>query len=222
MVASTKVVVNAKSLKQLTPVLDSWVETVLEYSKVTEDACWWYNERANISILAAAAWRTTGWVALEEYSTNKRGGDGDDTYGRCDLYMENGKISYAIEAKHAWQPIGGSGISYAEKKINLAWKDVGSLQNDEADIRIAATFIIPSIAKSQLSNEEAIDDKHIDVLMDKWLKTFQNELEKKYSVDALAYVYNPSERHINAQGRLFPGIVLLLQYRQRASNTSAK
>lgn len=80
---------SGSELRKLKPVLDNWIEIVREYSKAFQnhDACWWYTERANVGTLAAAAWRTKGWLALEEYSTSKRGDEAGSKNGRCDLYM---------------------------------------------------------------------------------------------------------------------------------------
>jgi len=78
------------------------------------DAPYWYNERANISILAAAAWRN-GWVALEEFQSGKQvtnqSDDGSEPeeaelphewLGRCDLYLASDSKHELVEAKFNW------------------------------------------------------------------------------------------------------------------------
>ncbi|MBG0847374.1 hypothetical protein H3222_19405 [Pseudomonas chengduensis] len=61
------------SEREVRALLKSWVEMVERYCTQHEnqDNPWWYNERASLSTLAGAAW-SSGWSALEEYSSVKR------------------------------------------------------------------------------------------------------------------------------------------------------
>ena len=65
------------NLRGLSPLLVAWLETLEQFCAASgyTNNPWWYNERASISTLAGAAWKLhdKGWVALEEYSTRKRG-----------------------------------------------------------------------------------------------------------------------------------------------------
>ena len=65
----------SSGIVSLRPLMQCWLERSLEYCKCHggEDNGWWYNERASLSILAAAAWSLERWCALEEYSTTKQG-----------------------------------------------------------------------------------------------------------------------------------------------------
>lgn len=145
-------------LKGLSPVLHRWIENVEKFSSVNKgDACYWYNERANLSVLAAAGWQTAGWTGIEEFSTEKRAKERDlrtgrllRFSGRCDLYLTSLSVQacaeYAFEAKQAWQPIG-SRVSnpYAnlETTRKRSWSDAGKLHIDEAAHRLALTFCAP-------------------------------------------------------------------------------
>lgn len=90
-----------EELVSLRPILKTWTELVLKYSNsfLQGDTCYWFNERANISMLAAAAWKPRGgWLALEEFSTYKHGEDAALKNGRCDLWISqpSNDMSFAI------------------------------------------------------------------------------------------------------------------------------
>lgn len=66
--------VYTSKLRILRPILRQWVTINRKLAKRWEeyrDAPWWYNERASISVLAGAAWKTNGY-AFEEYVGDKR------------------------------------------------------------------------------------------------------------------------------------------------------
>lgn len=206
-------------LKHLEPVLINWIKTVNEYSNVFngEDACWWYNERASVGVLAAAAWKTNGWVSLEEFSTQKHGEDHMKN-GRCDLYMakESHKISFAIEAKQAWQNIGENAhdmVSESITQFNLAWRDASKLLKIEASCRLAACFAIPRLPKSQV---DKISSQSLEEKIDSWL----SEIKSSIQPDIIAWVFPESTRNLASDNdRIFPGVCLLLKVRHRASKT---
>jgi hypothetical protein len=70
-----------------------------------DDVPWWYGERASLSVLAGAIWRTGG-IALEEYTVDKshRRDDGQKglMQGRNDLYFRIGRSDFVLEAKAVW------------------------------------------------------------------------------------------------------------------------
>lgn len=199
-------------LRKLKPVLDNWVEIVQEYSRAFQnhDACWWYTERANVGILAAAAWRTKGWLALEEYSTSKRRDGTGSKNGRCDLYMakNNHDNSFAFEAKQAWQTMRSDDISKILGQLAKARKDAGNLERVEAETRVAACFVIPKMPSRHA-------DDHFDNQILKWL----DYVIKNVCWDAVAWVFPKKGRQIKngAETRIYPGVLLVLQEKCRAN-----
>lgn len=195
-------------LSILEPVLQKWIKTVEYYSDIYEDdACYWYNERANVGILAAATWMTKGWHALEEYSTKKHGEtcDDDKRYGRCDLYIaKRDGVSFAIEAKHAWQDIGDrcqDRLRASEAKFKAAVEDARKLQNKEdADHRLAACFILPRLPEKQNNN--------IDSKIKEWLK----DTVKMKNVDAIAWCFPKTSRELlsGQHNYIYPGVCLAI------------
>lgn len=204
----------------LKPVLNNWISIVSEYSKAFKmhDACWWYTERANVGILAAAAWRTKGWLALEEYSTLKHGDDSQSKNGRCDLYMakKDHSISFALEAKPAWQTMRSDGSAKIVEKLAAAWDDVGRLNKLEASTRVAACFAIPRMP----TNHGLADKNRFDDEIKKWLEG--TLLAIKW--DAVAWVFPVESRQLSHARRstehIYPGVLLILQERRRASKST--
>ncbi|WP_404465593.1 hypothetical protein LG331_04630 [Vreelandella aquamarina] len=220
----------------LEPLLNSWVSTVKNYCELHKqfeliENCWWHNERASISILAGAAWRIPPsedqWVAIEEFATDKRGlingsqNDGDSRYGRCDMYVTNSETSYAIEAKQVWQSIGDRSAGEVNVKTGLdaAWKDAGSLHSYEADWRMAVTFIVPYIPLGEVSSEGMIDLDKTQEKVKAWLDRMGSFERVKGKPTAYAYnfPYECAEYSNDQNGRLFPGIVVVLERRMRGN-----
>lgn len=200
---------NGNTLRKLKPVLDKWIELVDQYSKTfDDDSCYWYSERSNVGILAAAAWGSGKWIALEEYPTTKNNKDGKKKYGRCDLYLANirngHELSFAIEAKHTW-----SIATANNSQLGLASADAATLDKDEAAVRVAACFVAPGFLHNEKPSSVDFDGK-----LEQWL----DEIKKKVAYDGLAWVFPKSSRELrNKSGKLFPGVCLLLNVRRRGN-----
>lgn len=207
-----------KNLEVLETILKKWITVVSEYSAAfdEDDACWWYTERANVGILAAAAWKTKGWLALEEFSTTKRGEiKGETKNGRCDLYIgkKDHSSSFALEAKQCYQGIGGSARDNMAKiiaSLKEAKEDAGNLEKDEANIRLACSFIVPFIRATKAPSENDLAKELTD-----WLA----KLKKEDTVwDAIAWVFPKQSRALqNTNGYYLPGVVLLIKEKERAN-----
>lgn len=230
---STKTLEFAKcnaDLRALTPILKNWCFLHDFYARhQMDDAAYWYNERASISILAAAAWQQKNWVALEEYSTRKVNPtyDGEaaheraDRSGRCDLFIGSnlGNAQFAIEAKHCWQPIGSrvkDDKLYLHKAVKDAWNDAGDLQLNEATNRLAVVFCTPSINIKTLS-AHVRNDESIHNLISSWAKNLEAMLFDN-KIDGLAYCFPKKNRHLeDASGkRIFPGAAVVIRQRLRS------
>lgn len=210
-----------EELVPLRPILKTWTELVLRYSDTfpQDDACYWFNERANVSMLAAAAWKTRGdWLALEEFSTYKYGEDAALKNGRCDLWISrpNNDTSFAIEAKQVWQRIGDrveDTYQRVREGMTRARRDASKLHKTEAKTRVAGCFVVPSIPASQAKGESFRKS------LAKWLK----DLQENVPADAIASVFPESSESLEAgNGRIYPGVCLLLNVRMRAIRVKKK
>lgn len=215
-----------RPLSRLKPVIEEWTEMVLEFSdQRPDDVCWWYTERATLSILAGAAWRTKNWLALEEYSTSKTiVSDKEDATvrriksGRCDLYLKNGAVSFAFEAKQVWQPIVTGRAKakpnpYIAHGMDDAFADAAQLDKDEAGARVALTFVVPSIAPSTLPTESRARSIAVTTAVEDWLRPIRTNLQWH----AYAHVFPKESRlMVPSKGkRVFPGVVMLMRVRIR-------
>lgn len=217
-------------LRTLRPVLEAWIDAVHRYCKLQghEDAPWWFNERASLSILAGAVWTLPAWAALEEYATTKRGvmpedkvdegGPSPERNGRCDLLILGKSTNFAIEAKQAWQSIGSrsEGIANVHKAMRMAWYDAGDLHLDESEHRLAVTFVVPYVPKKD------VGEGHPHELVNQWLESKPFEIDGR-SPAALAYVFPKGYQNFETedQGGYFPGVVLVIEHRQRGNRSAS-
>lgn len=224
-------------LMGLHPVLNAWVRRSIDYcnSHRLQDNSWWYNERASLSVLAAAAWSIPGWCALEEYPTDKRrqgeipssrADAGELTperhHGRCDLWIGN-HTGYAVEAKQAWQSIGPQARGKNPRVWNqfaAARKAAGCLTAEEAHVRVAALFVVPYIPLSVAEIFDQSGQIDCDMLRQRvshWLGSLRLRSDER--VHGYAWVF-PEKCHqfISRDGRfLFPGALLMLSRRERGN-----
>jgi hypothetical protein len=207
---------------ELLSLLRAWLSAIDRYSKVfTEDNCWWYNERATLSTLAGAAWSLKGWIALEEFSTSKRGkrvkgvDSGKLRRGRCDLVISSPDTSFAIEAKQAWQPIGGCGDQqrYVRDGQDLAWSDCWHLSLNEADRRFAVTFIVPTLSLEDVSLEGGqINTKMVREKVSSWLELMGDFRRSPRRKTSYAYLFPDREdKSYSNESHHFPGVVVVFE-----------
>ena len=205
------------------PLLHAWKDSIIRYCRLQEHDKnpWYYGERANISILAGAAWTLPEWAAIEEFATFKKNGKKEKN-GRCDLYVRTKDKSFAFEAKHVWQGLSTGGKrriasgrqTATQKGMISAWNDAGTLQVFEGDMRLTATFVVPKISarKVKPSREE------IKIIIEKWQSCESFKFGQR-SPDAVAHVY-PEDGDgflFNGTQCFYPGVTLVIYRRQKAA-----
>jgi hypothetical protein len=127
--------INNDHLAHWNELLWAWIALTRRYCDFIEDeAPYYHTERANIGIVAGAAWNA-GWISLEEFGARKRG----IKQGRCDLYIypSNKERGEYIEAKHSWH------FDRAESGLDLAISDARNIfpYKGEAAVKIGVLFI---------------------------------------------------------------------------------
>jgi len=172
--SSSGIRIYSPDLEPLRPVLQAWIDSVQQYVKLFEgyDLPYWYNERANVSVLAGAAWKA-GFVALEEYQTKKtsqsnkepmavespKDKKGQQNYfqGRNDLYIGNQSHEWVIEAKVAYPDLSNAALRdpHLANQMESAIKCACELNED--GMHLAALFVAPSHAHTP-ANPQAIDN----------------------------------------------------------------
>lgn len=212
-----------RELRGINRLLKEWTNVVRSYCEFDQfdDNPWWYNERANLSLLAAAAWRLNGWQALEEFSTTKRGvvphakiDSRKNVNGRCDLYVSHASTSFAVEAKQAWQSLSGRArTDNITPTMGLARLDAGNLTSDQADHRLAVVFAVPFIPLKQVciggrKGNRKLDHAEVRRLFDAWVVSLDLT---GYDAHALVYLDRFDAFVSEKYHRVYPGVVLLVK-----------
>jgi hypothetical protein len=195
------VVVKQKQLKKIEPLLHEWTRCVSRYCAVSEnDAPYWYNERASLSTLAAAAWKAGG-VAVEEYATfkgKKKAGPPD----RVDLWFRYRRRRFVVEAKIAWVNLGegrpiANAVESVRRRLGEALEDVQRCPKDGTFLGV--TFVAPSIPNNRK------DSRRVAALVGPFL----DEL-RKLDYGFMAWVFPQAARNfIGDDERRYPGVVML-------------
>lgn len=195
--------INCRKSKALRPILEGWLRILHRYIAYCEaqgqlDLPWWYNERATLSTLAAAAWRS-GHIALEEFAVTK--GRRENQYaGRCDLAIDVNGESFAIEAKQAWCGIGTQAENGFERAETVLGEAVGCARQLTSDLgrRFGLCFAVPHLPLS--------DQDDVEELLRPWLRQVRFELE----YDLMAWYFPQKGRRLRADNdRLYPGVILI-------------
>jgi len=153
--------------KSLEQVLHTWVDCVKEYAADPvlgrHYVPFSYDERAQVSFLSAAAWRS-GQMAMEEFRTRKGHEKG---FGRGDLVLKLGDTAVCIEAKRQRTNVEKvtSVLDRTPKRLMRARQDVAIVDLAEAEKlrRAGVVFITPSIkvgrGEALLRHRQALVDR---------------------------------------------------------------
>lgn len=192
--------ISCPTLEPLEPVLHSWITCTQRYINVWDgdDLPYWYNEQANVSILAGAAWKAD-WSAIEEYQISKIATEANERtslIGRNDLYIADDNNGFCIEAKVAYVPIDN--LAYARDRImdkcKLATVDAGRL--DYSEPKLGAVFIAPYSLDRPASSEQ--------------IQAFQIMLQALPN-DALAWICpDNAQKTPSHDDKRYPMVALLL------------
>jgi hypothetical protein len=140
-----------KSLKAVFQKLRSMHE---DYMRDEHDDCaFWYRERPNVGLLAAAVW-LCGGTSLEEYGfvkTKRR--------GRCDLWFRIGNTSFGCEAKHLPLILSDKASVHkvCKKLENVERGELEHFTNDKKgnpDKVLALCFVTPIIHGTKLDRRD--------------------------------------------------------------------
>lgn len=200
------ILIKRPELARLSAVLQEWINLTQRYLMHFDHrfGSYYYNERASVGVLAAAAWKAgPQWVALEEFVTDKNGGSEGNYRGRCDLFIGDDRdFSVAIEAKQHWPQLApqDNAVAALQASLNEANRDARGLAETEALYRLGACFAAPSFATE------------VDEANEKRLAKWLDEVRELEDVHALAWHFPSSARHLQGTDeRYYPGTALLLQ-----------
>lgn len=180
--------------------IETWRSLMDRYVDVMrdlDDLPYWYNERANVGFLAAAAWHLGG-VSIWEYSV-KAMSDIKAATRFPDLWIRipQLKLNCEIQAKIVWG--GNALLDQAYRGIAAAADDLRKLPSDHtrAPIGVALCFACPMVRSSS-------EGSNI-------LKEFITRFETMSERDSyLAAAYEPQVgAPVEYEGYYYPGVVLM-------------
>jgi len=141
--------------RSLEKILQEWIKLHEKFFIQSRDGSWWYNERASIGILAAAAWMAGG-IALEEYTAKKKS---RKRSGRADVYLNLNGREFACEAKFIWLSVKSPDpIKRIENSLKSARQNVISLNRREGR-RFSICFAAVYLPKKDVNKFESLIDK---------------------------------------------------------------
>lgn len=201
-------------LEVLRPVLQAWIDGTQRYVNLFQgdDLPYWYNERANVGMLSAAAWQA-GMVALEEFQSLKYAVPSLDATstpdnspalnphrkGRCDLYLANATEEFYIEAKVTYPRLNNTTTCFQRGLERVA--DDGRNVADDG-YHLAALFCAPC-APGEATNLQDEIDHHL-------------ECAQALPMDAHAWIAPSLAHHaLSHNGYRYPVVSLFLQVLQK-------
>ena len=194
-----------RSLSHWEPLLEEWLLATERYCRVMEgeDAPYFYNERANIGVLAGAAWRC-GRIALEEFQHLKGFRNHPKTKGRADLYIAWDKGEELVEAKLRWLRLdlkSQKQIELSEMLLASARADARKARGNDSWISCIALAFLPcwlSVAKRNDLSEN----------IEKTVRSFQMS-----KLAAVAWSFPNHSRDIESDqtGNCIPGIIMIAE-----------
>lgn len=193
------------------PLLDEWMLTMQKYHMVSRDLPYWHNERANVGILSAAAWRC-GFVALEEFPDVKRRNKADSEngidervfYGRVDLWIgrHEDPTGELIEAKLVWLKLSNPENISSDLANGLKQShDAGKESKTGKGRTLGVTFFVPEVKLIDGRIPENLDDQ-LGKLIEK-VKPLQIAVKAWYFPDQFR------AESILQNNKFYPGVLLL-------------
>ncbi len=162
------------------------------------DCAFWYRERPNVGLLAAAVW-LHGGTALEEYGAFKTKGR-----GRCDLWLRIRNTSFGCEAKHLFLKLARDAEASAHnvcEELQKAEKDLAYCASDMKNKALALCFVTPMIHATRLSE------------WSEYIREIESSLRNDPRCTALVWIGVPKGERPLAGDRMqfFPGTFLAIK-----------
>lgn len=193
-----------KGLDHWHPLLEEWLLCIERYCRVAawQDAPFIYNERANIGVLAGAAWRS-GRTALEEFQYGKGSGGEEKWKGRADLYLSCDNHEDMIEAKFAWLSLISAEHTTAqvEALLQSAVSDARNTQDGDEELKCHGVAFLPVWQKHSKKRKADVDER-IRMVVSGLIKS---------NAHAVAWCFPERYRFVvNDAGNITPGVIMAI------------
>ena len=137
------------------PLCEEWLLLIERYIRLEKnhDASYWFNEMADVAVLAGAAWRC-GWIGLPETQIEKGARHRPKHWGRADLYLANDTLGEYVEAKHRKVSMRGNVVGVFEEGLAAAISDARSTSGRDQLEVTGLCFFALKYPKSQVGNDK--------------------------------------------------------------------
>lgn len=169
----------------LLTLLEGWSDATKKYCKCLDgtEAPFFFNERANVSILAAGAWLKKG-IAIEEYQSIKNREE-EQRNGRCDLYVCVDGKGFELETKALLRPMPESEEKFRKKiclTLDKAVADANCLTGFQGIRRAGCAFFTMRVFASKHTRTDFLQEQY-----EAEIERFHGVLKSNDLCDAFAW-----------------------------------
>ena len=186
-------IISNPKLEFLRPVLERWFDCIDRFNAVRgdNDAPYWYDEKANLGALAAAAWMAE-MVTLQQTPSRTQTEEGERN-ARADLLIATSEDRAYLQATQRWPRVNSLNLTQALADITSDAKRISYA----SDLKLGCLFVAPQKAQQSATPEE--------------LQDMVDDLQKEHTC-AVAWYFPYAYRKLrNEAGNYHPGIALLLK-----------
>lgn len=186
-------IISNPRLEFLRPLLERWFDCIDRYNAVRgdNDTPYWYDEKANLGLLSAAAWMAE-MVTLQNTQTRKQIEDGERN-ARADLLIASSEARAYLQATQRWPRVNGLNLTQVLAEITSDARRISY----SSDLKLGCLFVAPQKAQHGATPEE--------------LQDMVDDLQKENTC-AVAWYFPYAYRKLhNEAGNYHPGIALLLK-----------
>ncbi|MEH6352383.1 MULTISPECIES: hypothetical protein [unclassified Pseudomonas] len=186
-------IISNPKLEFLRPVLERWFDCIDRYNAVRgdNDTPYWFDERANLGLLSAAAWMAE-MVTLQDAPTRKQNEEGERNVS-ADLFIASTEERAFIQATQRWPKVSNLNLT---QPLQEAASDAKRISY-ASDLKLGCLFVSPQKAQQSATPEE--------------LQDMIDDLQKENTC-AVAWYFPYAYRKLrNEAGFYHPGIAVLFK-----------
>lgn len=180
-------------LEFLRPLLERWFDCIDRYNAVRgdNDTPYWFDERANLGLLSAAAWMAE-MVTLQNAPTRKQNEEGERNVS-ADLFIASTEERAFIQATQRWPKVNSLNLTQPLSEVTSDAKRISYA----SDLKLGCLFVSPQKAQQSATPEE--------------LQDMIDDLQKENTC-AVAWYFPYAYRKLrNEAGQYHPGIAVLFK-----------
>ncbi|MEO6680743.1 MAG: hypothetical protein ABIO21_25690 [Pseudomonas sp.] len=186
-------IISNPKLEFLRPLLERWFDCIDRYNAVRgdNDTPYWFDEKANLSLLSAAAWMAE-MVTLQQTPTRKQTEEGERN-ARADLLIATSEERAYLQATQRWPKVNSLNLTQALVDITSDARRISYA----SDLKLGCLFVAPQKAQQSATPEE--------------LQDMVDDLQKEHTC-AVAWYFPYAYRKLrNEAGQYHPGIAVLFK-----------